>query len=137
MRLKLAVWVGLLVVGFLFGYLLQYATLHRVQRELSASTSQLGSCQEGEKSSHLRDTGTMMYLEAAQKNYGRAGEYSRMFFDQAQQSVSSTNDPVLRNLLVDTLATRDQITAGLAKGDDAVLFQLQPVLLKLEQQGTR
>jgi len=79
----------------------------------------------------------MMYLEAAQKNYGRAGEYSRMFFDQAQQSVSSTNDPVLRNLLVDTLATRDQITAGLAKGDDAVLFQLQPVLLKLEQQGTR
>jgi hypothetical protein len=137
MRLKLAVWVGLLVAGFLSGYLLQYATLHRVQGELAASTSQLGSCREGEQSSRLRDTATMMYLEAAQKNYGKAGEYSRMFFDQAQQRVSSTNDPVLRSLLVDTLATRDQITAGLAKGDDAVLSELQPVLVKLEQEAAR
>ena len=135
MRLKLAVWLGLLFAGFVFGYLLQYAALHRVQGELTASTSQLGSCREGERSSRLRDTATMMYLEAAQKNYGKAGEYSRRFFDQAQQSVGSTNDPVLRGLLVDTLATRDQITSGLAKGDDAVLSELQPVLLKLEQEA--
>jgi len=132
MRLKLAVWVGLLVVGFLFGYLLQYATLHRVQRELSASTSQLGSCQEGEKSSHLRDTGTMMYLEAAQKNYGLAGEYAKEFFDQAQRIVSSTEDLALGNLLRDSLATRDQITGDLAKGETPVLSEIRSILSKLQ-----
>jgi hypothetical protein len=36
-------------------------------------------------------------------------------------------------LLRDTLATRDQITADLAKGDAAALSEIQPVLSKLEQ----
>ena len=136
MQRKLALWFGLFIAGFLFGYILQYTTLHRVQRELTASTNQLGSCRSGEQSSHLRDTATMMYLEVVQKNYGKAGEYSKEFFDQAQRIVSSTDDPVLRNLLGDTLATRDQITADLAKGDGAALSEIQPVLLKLEQNAT-
>ena len=75
----------------------------------------------------------MMYLEVVQKNYGKAGEYSRQVFDQAQQVESGTEDPALRNLLRDTLATRDQITADLAKGDAAALSEIQPVLSKLEQ----
>ena len=133
MRRKLGLWFALLIAGFLTGLILQYARLQRVQQELSASTKQLGSCQSSEQLSQLRDTATMMYLEAVQKNYGKAGEYSKEFFDQAQRIVSSTEDPALRNLLRDTLATRDQITADLAKGDAAALSEIQPVLSKLEQ----
>ena len=133
MRRKLLLWFVLLIAGFLTGLIPQYARLQRVQQELSASTKQLGSCQSGEQLSQLRDTATMMYLETVQKNYGRAGEYSKEFFDQAQRIVSSTEDPALRNLLRDTLATRDQITADLAKGDGAALSEIQPVLSKLEQ----
>ena len=133
MRRKLVLWSALLIAGFLTGLILQYARLQRVQQELSASTKQLGSCQSSEQLSQLRDTATMMYLEAVQKNYGKAGEYSKEFFDQAQRIVSSTEDPALRNLLRDTLATRDQITADLAKGDAAALSEIQPVLSKLEQ----
>ena len=133
MRRKLALWFVLLIAGLLTGLILQYARLQRVQQELSASTKQLGSCQSSEQLSQLRDTATMMYLEAVQKNYGKAGEYSKEFFDQAQRIVSSAEDPALRNLLRDTLATRDQITADLAKGDAAALSEIQPVLSKLEQ----
>jgi hypothetical protein len=133
MQRKLALWFGLFIAGFLVGYILQYTTLQRVKQELTASTSQLGNCRSGEQSSHLRDTATMMYLEVVQKNYGKAGEYSKDFFDQAQRIVSNTDDPVLRNLLHDMLATRDQITADLAKGDGAALSEIQPVLLRLEQ----
>ena len=133
MRRKLVLWFVLLIAGFLTGLILQYAKLHRLQQELSASTKQLGSCQSSEQLSQLRDTATMMYLEAAQKNYGKAGEYSKEFFDQAQRIVSSTEDPALRNLLRETLATRDQITADLAKGDSAALSEIQPVLFKLDQ----
>jgi len=133
MRRKLVLWFVLLITGFLTGFILQYARLQRVQQELSASTRQLGSCQSSEQLSQLRDTATMMYLEAVKKNYGKAGEYSKEFFDQAQGIVSSTEDPALRNLLRDILATRDQITADLAKGDAAALSEIQPVLSKLEQ----
>jgi hypothetical protein len=133
MQRKLALWFVLFIAGFLVGYILQYTTLQRVQRELTASTNQLGSCRSAEQSAHVRDTATMMYLEVVQKNYGKAGEYSKDFFDQAQRIVSRTDDPVFRNLLRDTLATRDQITADLAKGDGAALSEIQPVLLSLEQ----
>ena len=81
----------------------------------------------------LRDTTTMMYLEVVQKNYGKAGEYSREVFDQAQQIASNTEDPALRNLLRETLTTRDQITADLAKGDAAALSEIQTLLSKHQQ----
>jgi hypothetical protein len=130
---KLVLWFALLIAGFLAGFILQYARVQRLQQELSASTKQLGSCQSSEQLSQLRDTATMMYLEVAQKNYGQAGEYSKEFFDQAQRIVSSTEDPALHNLLRDTLTTRDQITADLAKGDAAALSEIQFFLSKLEQ----
>jgi hypothetical protein len=130
---KFILWFALLIVGFLAGFILQYARLQQTQQELSASTKQLGSCQAGEQLSQLRDTATVMFLEAVQKNYGKAGEYSKEFFDQAQRIQSSTGDPALRNLLRDTLATRDQITADLAKGDAAALSEIQPLLSRIEQ----
>jgi hypothetical protein len=133
MRHKLVLWFLLLLTGFLIGFILQYSRLQRVQQELSASTKQLGSCQSSQQLSQLRDIATMMYLEVVQKNYGKAGEYSRVVFDQAQQIASSTEDSALRNLLRDTLATRDQITADLAKGDGAALSKIQLLLSTLEQ----
>jgi hypothetical protein len=133
MRHKLVVWFLLLLAGFLIGFILPYSRLQRVQQELSASTKQLQSCQSSQQLSQLRDTATMMYLEAVQKNYGKAGEYSRQVFDRAQQIASSTEDSALRNLLRDTLGTRDQVTADLAKGDTAALSEIQLVLSKLEQ----
>ena len=133
MRSKLVLWFLLVLAGFLVGFILQYSRLHRVQQELSASTKQLGSCQSSQQLAQLRDTATMMYLEAVQKNYGKAGEYSKEVFDQAQQIANSTEDSALGNLLRDTLATRDQVTADLAKGDAAALPEIQLVLSKLEQ----
>jgi hypothetical protein len=133
MRHKLVLWFLLLLAGFLIGFILPYSRLQRVQQELSGSTKQLQSCQSSQQLSQLRDTATMMYLEAVQKNYGKAGEYSREVFDQAQQIASSTEDSALRNLLRDTLATRDQVTADLAKGDAAALSEIQLFLSKLEQ----
>ncbi len=133
MRQKLVLWFLLVLTGLVIGFILQYSRLQRVQEELSASTKQLGSCQSSQQLAQLRDTTTMMYLEVVQKNYGKAGEYSRGLFDQAQQIASSTEDPALRNLLREVLVTRDQITADLAKGDPAALSEIQRLLSNLEQ----
>jgi hypothetical protein len=133
MRHKPVLWFLLLLIGFLIGVTLQYSRLQRVQQGLSASTKQLGQCQSSERLSQLRDTATMMYLEAMQKNYGKAGEYAKQVFDKAQETASSTEDVALRNLLHDTLSTRDQVTADLAKGDAATISEIQLLLSKLEQ----
>ena len=133
MRHKLILWFALLIAGFLAGFVLQYPRSQRLQQELSALTKQLESCHSSEQLSQLRDTATMTYLEATQKNYGKAGKYSGEFFDQAERIASSTEDPALRNLLRDILVMRDQITANLAKGDAAALSEIQPVVSKLEQ----
>jgi len=133
MRRKLVLGSVLLIVGFLTGFILQFVKLQRVQQELSASTKQLASCQFSEQLSQLRDTATTMFLEVIQKNYGKAGEYSKQFFDQSQRIMSNTEDPALRTLLRDILGNRDQITADLAKGDAAALSEIQLVLSKLEQ----
>jgi len=63
----------------------------------------------------------------------KQGKDSKEFFDQAQRIQSTTEDPALRNLLHDTLATRDQITADLAKGDAAALSEIQALVSKIEQ----
>jgi len=133
MRRKLILWFVLLIVGFIIGFILQYSRLRNLQQELSVSEKRLINCQFSEQLSQLRDTATMMYLEAVEKNYGKSGEYSKKFFDQAQRIVGSVEDPALRNLLHDILATRDQITADLARGDSTALSEIQPVLSKLEQ----
>ena len=133
MRRKFVIWSVLLVAGFLTGFILQYGRLQRAQQELSASTKQLGSCHSSEQLSQLRDSATMMYLEVVQKNYGKAGEHAKEFFDEAQRIGSSTEGPALQKLLRDILASRDQITGDLAKGDAAAFSEIQPVLLKLEQ----
>jgi hypothetical protein len=73
MRRKLVLWFLILLAGFLIGFILQYSRLRQVQQEVSASTTQLGSCQSSQNLSQLRDAATMIYLEVVQKNFGKAG----------------------------------------------------------------
>lgn len=133
LRSKLVLWFLLLTGGFLAGFILQYARLQRLQEKLSAASKQLGSCQSNEQLSQLRATATMMYLQAVQKNYGLSGEYAKVFFEHAQTILNSTRDTALGNLLRESIATRDQITGDLAKGDASAISEIQSTLSKLEQ----
>ena len=133
MRNRLVLWLILLIVGFLIGFIPQYARSHRLQQNISAMAGQLDTCRSAGQLSQLRSTATLMYLEATQKNYGTSGDYANRFFDQAQRLANDTHDEALSNLFRQLLTSRDQITAGLAKGDDAVLPAMQNILARLEQ----
>ena len=78
-----------------------------------------------------------MYLEATQKNYGTSRDDANRFFDQAQRLANSAQDEALRNLLGGILSMRDRIIADLAKGDAAVVSEMQPILSKVEQNTKR
>jgi hypothetical protein len=136
MRNTFILWLSLFVAGFLAGFVPQYSRSHRLEQTVSASTAQIEACRFAEQLSQLRDAAALMYLEATQKNYGTSGDDANRFFDQAQRLADGMQDEPLRNLLREILALRDQIIAGLAKGDAGVVSEMQPMLLKVEQ-GTK
>jgi hypothetical protein len=130
---KLLFWLILLMVGFLAGFIPQYSKSRELARTASGLNDQVRACKSAEEFSRIGEAAGMMYLAATQKNYGIATGYATRMFDQAQSLAGSTQDGGIRNLLRDVLAQRDQITADLAKGNDAVISEMQPILSKLEQ----
>jgi hypothetical protein len=137
MRRKLTSSLILLVIGFLGGFIPQYLKAREASQQLSSQIKELADCRLTQQLSQLRDSAAMAYLEATQKNYGIAAEYSKQLFDQAQRIASQTDDPGVRKLLGDVLAARDPITADLANGDAGVVSKLQPLLANLEQNAKR
>ncbi len=123
---KLLLWVILLVVGFLLGFVPQYVKAHSLQE-------QSNRCEAGLNLAQVRQYGKLTYVAATQLNYGTASKYAQQFFDEAQKLAASTTDPTIKGTLEGVLSVRDKITTDLAKGDSAVVGDLQPVLLKLEQ----
>ena len=136
MRNRLILWLVLLLAGFLAGLIPQYMKTQRSNTELSNTKQQLASCRVETQLSQLLGTAAMTYLEATRKNYGLAEEHSRRFFDQVQQATTQAAGPAVRKTLDDVLKLRDPITASLAKGDPAVLSDLQLVLSNIEA-GTK
>lgn len=126
MRKNLLVWLILLLVGFLFGFIPQY----RHARELQAS---LTSCQLKQQFSDVRAGAAIAYLEVTRKNYGTAGDYASRMFNQISQLSATTNDANLKNMLANVEAKRQGVVAALANGEAAVATDLQSIVLELEQ----
>jgi len=135
MKNKLILWLVLLLIGFLVGFIPQYTKAQHAHSELESVKQQLSSCQAGNRLSQLRDSAALTYLEATRKNYGLAGQYATRFFDQAHQLAEQTADAALRAQLQELLTARDDVIAKLAQGDPAVLGQLQTLLTKTLQNG--
>lgn len=136
MKRRLTLWLVLLLVGFLAGFIPQYLKTRHVSQQATDAKQQLDACRASATMSQLRDTGTMLYLEVTRKNYGTAAEYSSRLFERIQQEAGKTSDPTVKAMLDDVLKSRDTITAELAQGDPAVVTDLQPVVVKLEE-GTK
>ena len=137
MRTKFVIGLILLLGGFLGGFIPQYLKARGTAEQLSNQGRELSTCRLSQQLSNLRDSAAMAYLQATQKNYGIATEYSKQLFDEAQRTASQTDDPAVRKLLEDVLAARDPIMADLANGDAAVVSKLQPLLTSLEQSAKR
>ena len=126
MRKNLLVWLILLIVGFLLGFIPQY----RHARELQAS---LTSCQLKQQLSDIRAGAAIAYLEVTRKNYGIAGDYASRMFNQITQLSTATNDANLKNILAKVESRRQAVTTALSNGDAGVASDLQAIVRELEQ----
>jgi len=81
----------------------------------------------------LRDLIALAYVEANQKNYGLAADTASLFFNRVREVASQTRDASRRKALEDLQATRDKVTAELAKGDATVMSDLQDLFARTRQ----
>ena len=125
MRKRLVVLLILLIAAYLAGLIPPYLKARRLEEQMQA-------CQRNGQLSHVRDDAALLYLAVTQKNYGIAAEHAKQFFDQAQQVSSTTQNEGVRTALGEILATRDEVTADLSKGDAAVVGLTQTLLQKVQ-----
>jgi hypothetical protein len=112
-----------LVAVFLLGFLPQHFKASRLETELRQS-------RDAYAGADLRDLIGLAYLQSNQKNYGLAATTSGQFFNRVREVANQTQDGSRRQALEDVLAPRDRITALLAKGDAAVIGDLQDLFIK-------
>lgn len=126
MKNKIGFGVILLLVVFLAGFLPSYVKAHRLESELREARREYALAQ-------LRDLAGLAYIQASQKNYGLASGTSKRFFDGTREAGNQAADASAKKPLEDWLSLRDSITAGLAKGDPAVLRDLETLFLKTRE----
>jgi hypothetical protein len=114
------------VVVFLIGFLPQYVRANRLENELRQSRQENTGAQ-------LRDLIGIEYVQANQKNFGLAAETSSRYFDRVREMADRAKDTSSRKALEDLLTARDKVTAELAKGDPAVMGDLQDLFVKTQQ----
>jgi hypothetical protein len=120
---KIIVVVLVLVVVFLLGFVPQYVKASRLEAELRQS-------REAYAGADLRDLIGLAYLQSNQKNFGLAASTIGLFFNRVREVANGSQDAGRRKVFEDLLAARDRITAELAKGDAAVIGDLQDLFIK-------
>jgi hypothetical protein len=126
MKNKIIVAGVALVALFLVGFVPQYLKANRLEVELRQSRQAAAGLE-------LRDLIGLAYVQASQKNYGLAAETSSRFFKRVSEVANQTQDANRRKALEDLLALRDSVTAALAKGDSAVMGDLQQLFVQARQ----
>ena len=126
MKNKIIVAATALIAVFLVGFVPQYVKVNRLENELSQSRQETAGAE-------LRDLISFAYVQASQKNYGLAAETSSRFFNRVREVANQTQDANRRKGLEDLLALRDSVTAALAKGDAAVMGDLQQLFVKARE----
>lgn len=117
---------ALLLAVFVVSFLPQYVKATRLSSELRQTREE---CDMGQ----LRDLVALTYFQATQKNYGLAAATSARFFNRLGEVASQAPDANRKKAISDLASFRDRITAGLAKGDPAVVNDLQTLFVKTRQ----
>ncbi|HWQ56883.1 MAG TPA: hypothetical protein VN442_24560 [Bryobacteraceae bacterium] len=130
-RKQLLILTVAVTVALLVGYIPQFLRARGLQQELETVRQQLNGCQSRNRAAALRDMMGLAYLEVNQKNYGVAGQHAARFFERAGQVRAETSDPGLQNALGQAMSRRDEITAGLARGDSAVTAPIETTYREL------
>ncbi|HTP32419.1 MAG TPA: hypothetical protein VMJ75_09610 [Candidatus Acidoferrales bacterium] len=126
MKNKIVVAAVVAIAVFLIGFVPEFVKVNRLEDELRKSVQEKAGYQ-------LRELISLAYFQATQKNFGLAAETSSQFFGRAREMTNQAQDATSRKALEGLLASRDKVTAALAKGDAAAVDDLRELFVKTRQ----
>jgi len=126
MKNKIVVAAVVAIAVFLIGFVPEFVKVNRLEDELRKSVQEKAGYQ-------LRELISLTYFQATQKNFGLAAETSSQFFGRAREMTNQAQDATSKKALEGLLASRDKVTAALAKGDAAAVDDLRELFVKTRQ----
>src|SRR5690349_3413355 len=114
MKNRIIIAAVVLVAVFLAGFLPSYLRANRLESEVQSSRQEIAGAS-------LRDLIALAYVQATQKNFGLAAESASHFFNRTREVAAEAPDSARRQALEALTASRDKVTAELAKADPAAI----------------
>jgi hypothetical protein len=125
--------LALVAAAYISGRLPEHRRLVESQQELRANEVQLTAAQARLRLYALQSRLAGTIQAVRDNNYGNAAKLSSEFFDGVRAETNQPRDPQAKSTLEAVLATRDAVTAKLAKSDPTVVDALNSAMSQLRQ----
>jgi hypothetical protein len=132
-RKHLLIFAAVVTAALLIGYIPQFLKARALNQQVEMVRQQLAGCQSRARVAGLRDLMGLAYVEVNQKNFGLAAQHVSRFYERASLVRAEVADPGLERVLDEAMTRRDEITAGLARGDAAVAAPIERTYRELLQ----
>jgi hypothetical protein len=129
-HVHLALWVILLVGGFLLGFVPEYRKNRELTAQLESPLKTIDALKLQLELGELRDDAGLMLLELSRQNYGLARDHASTYYGKLNDLISESRDESLKKSLTELSATRDSLMVSLSTATSNSLTAAQPIVLR-------
>jgi len=129
-HVHLALWVILLVGGFLLGFVPEYRKNRELAAQLESPLKTIDALKLQLDLGELRDDVGLMLLELSRQNYGLARDHASTYYSKLNDLISESRDESLKKSLTELSATRDSLMMSLSIATSNSLTAAQPIVLR-------
>ena len=129
-HVHLALWVILLVGGFLVGFVPEYRKNRELAAQLESPLKTIDALKLQLELGELRDDAGLMLLELSRQNYGLARDHASTYYSKLNDLISESRDESLKKSLTELSAARDSLMVSLSTATSNSLTAAQPIVLR-------
>ena len=130
MRVHITLWVVLLIIGFLLGFVPEYRKNRDLEAQLENPKQTIDALKLQVQLGDLRDAAALMLLELSRQNYGLARDHAMDYYTKLQNLINESHDESLKKSLAELSATQGSLTTNLVSATPASLTTAQPIVLR-------
>ena len=130
MRVHITLWVVLLIIGFLLGFVPEYRKNRDLEAQLENPKQTIDALKLQLQLGDLRDAAALMLLELSRQNYGLARDHAMDYYTKLQNLINESHDESLKKSLAELSATQGSLTTNLVSATPASLTTAQPIVLR-------
>ncbi len=128
MRVHITLWVVLLIIGFLLGFVPEYLKNRELQTQLENPKKTIDTLKLQLQLGDVRDAAALMLLELSRQNYGLARDHSMDYYNKLHKLINESQDENLKKSLAELSATQNSLTTNLLTSTPNSLAAAQPIV---------